>query len=284
MPSTPSGSPFRAGLAMLTGEPVSEGGAEHAPSTCKKCRATVEPVTAGRWAIHPGVCMRCRAVDLDAERKAAAARMGRDGLAASGLPERYRVWTFDRVLKQEKGEPWPTFQARVRDAPQPTIGVTKYNAAAARTLRDWTPAQGSVYLSGHVGAGKSILAAAAVRAQCERGVVCKYVVEGVLRGLQGDALEALVRAPVLFWDDWSSTASPLEWMRDKVESLIMRRYDACRPIIWTSNERLDMAGAKWGQRVGSRLSGMCEKPMVLEIVDHDWRSGTSYINGTVSGG
>lgn len=260
-------------LAEASGAIVRDG--EAGPVLCRTCGAVVETVQAGRWQLASSVCPRCVQAQLDEERRRAARIQGAEGLARARIPERYRSWTWERVAKQQSGEPWAAFQRRVQELTPPHIGITRYSAEAGRLLRDWRPEHGSVYVSGHVGGGKSTMAAATIRGLCERGVLCRYLVEGVLREFTSEQLAQVAAVPVLLWDDWSSTETPPEWMRDRVESLIMRRYDACRPVVFTSNAPLGDATKKWGARVGSRLHEMVGSRRA-EIVDHDWRTGEAY--------
>lgn len=134
---------------------------EPASVPCVVCGAAArwtwwEPPTgsrfSGRWCAPKRACEACEAAS---QRKVESARL-QDALKACGVPERYREYRFGRWAKQDSGESWASFKARVLARPY-TIGLTPQNHAIARVVRDWRPEHGvSLYIEGAVGTGKTL--------------------------------------------------------------------------------------------------------------------------------
>ncbi|MFC4333881.1 ATP-binding protein [Salininema proteolyticum] len=70
------------------------------------------------------------------------------------------------------------------------------------------------------------------------------------------ALAEYVNTPLLLIDDLG-TARPTEWSEETVYRIIDGRYNACRPIIWTTNQDREGLRANLGDRVMSRLAEVC---------------------------
>lgn len=82
-----------------------------------------------------------------------------------GIPKKFRQYSWDRSIKQTKGEPFPMFQARVEGQPEPTIGFTHRNVFVALALKAWRPRRGGkwVLVSGPTGSGKTMFSCATAR-------------------------------------------------------------------------------------------------------------------------
>lgn len=115
----------------------------------------------GRWC-PPSVspCEGCR-VQREAQQ---AAETLLDRQKRAGVPKIHQAFRWDRVIKQERGEPWGAFIRRVRELHVPHIGVSFHSGATARAICDWLPGHGSMYVEGPVGAGKSLMVGARVTA------------------------------------------------------------------------------------------------------------------------
>lgn len=129
-------------------------------------------------------------------------------------------------------------------------------------------------LTGNVGSGKTHVAVGLVRLACGMGVEAKFVSvpellgqlratygskhgSGEWRGSEGsesEILGELARAPLLALDDLGVVKTS-DWVRDRLYTLINRRYVAGRPIVATMNEGLEALGRRLGQRITSRLGG-----------------------------
>jgi hypothetical protein len=215
----------------------------------------------------------------------------RDLVIESGLPPRYAGFTFERHAKQTRGEDWGSFRDRLDalSSPDPVLGVTGWNVAAAQAVRDWRPFGTErrpprvIYLTGPVGSGKTTLAAASAMASlrelarrreaCEAGADRFRVVwasvaevweairqETAAKSTTRGTIAKLAGADVLYLDDLGALESVRPWHRDALEYVICARYDRDRPTLITSNLRLDSEAsdeptiaAQFGERVVSRL-------------------------------
>lgn len=124
-------------------------------------------------------------------------------------------------------------------------------------------------LTGRVGTGKTHVAVGLVRLACGMGVEGRFVsvpeLLGRLRATyergsergsesEGEILGELARVPLLALDDLGVVKAS-DWVRDRLYTLVNRRYVAGRPIIVTMNEGWEALGRRLGQRITSRLGG-----------------------------
>ena len=129
-------------------------------------------------------------------------------------------------------------------------------------------------LTGRVGTGKTHVAVGLVRLACGMGIEARFVSvpellsqlratygsergSGEWRGSEGsesEILEELGRVPLLAMDDLGAVKAS-DWVRERLYTLIKRRYVAGRPVVATMNEGLEALGRRLGQRITSRLGG-----------------------------
>ena len=62
-----------------------------------------------------------------------------------------------------------------------------------------------------------------------------------------------------------------EWVREQFYRLVDYRYEHQLPTIITSNLDLQRVGAEYGDRIASRITGMCGKENILKIAGKDRR-------------
>lgn len=134
----------------------------------------------------------------------------------------------------------------------------------------------SLLLSGITGTGKTHLAYAALRLAGECGRQSLPWVATSTAALYGDLRPSAKRdseavfgrvlaAPLLLLDDLGA-AKTTEWTEEITYRLIDHRYNHCLPSIFTTNARRGELTERLGDRIGSRLTEMCQK-IVLEGVD-----------------
>lgn len=209
-------------------------------------------------------------------------------LVASGLPQRYAGFRFDRVLVQKRDEPVAAFTARIAACETPHLGITPPNADIARELRAWRRGSRSLFLTGPVGGGKTTLMAALLSRLMWEDVSVLYLPEALLydtvkkamfaeRGVKvPDLVAAASRCAVLALDDLGTVENLAPWQRNTIEQVVCARYDADLPIVITSNLYIEDMASLHGERVASRLSEMCGRRH-LELIGHDWRTGKQHV-------
>lgn len=257
------------------------------PCAVDGCPHTVAPTwiengARGFW-VHGG--QRCVGHEQAAQRDQHSRAMV-ERLTRANVPRGKWNFTFDRFLKMEAAEDFAAFRARLAAFDLPHLGITRWNARLAANLRAWRPEdRTSRYVTGPVGGGKTILAAAKVRQLLERDFAggCYYITEAELyesqreraaapRGHQTENKVARARdAGLLVLDDVGTTEEVRAWQRDVFEQIICSRYDGDRPILLTSNLALPELADVYGERVGSRLTEMCGRSQEA-LVGMDWRS------------
>lgn len=130
-----------------------------------------------------------------------------------------------------------------------------------------------VALSGDVGVGKSTAAAAwlldrlaaemarwggmdVAPPPCARWLHAHQLAR--LSGLQADGLDKLERVPWLVLDDLGvEYLDGKGWLGSAIDSLVYQRHGNARPTVLTTNLGVDEFGARYGERVRSRLRECC---------------------------
>lgn len=222
--------------------------------TCE-CGAALEPFWTWNSWVLPARCENC----AEESRKVAEAKSAEEArewreknaaklLGDAGLPARYR-------------------EARLADFP-----------ARYRNL------QGGLYLTGPAGTGKTRLAAAILRQvlveEDTGGVFGPQFIEvpellldirGTFRDGSERTEEGLLaeyaNSDLLILDDLGAE-KPTEWVTQTLYLLINRRYGSEKRTIITSNLGLSELGNRLGDRIVSRVAGMCQ---VVELTGKDRR-------------
>lgn len=133
--------------------------------------------------------------------------------------------------------------------------------------------------TGTVGTGKTHSAWSTLRAVAETGANLRFlaITEADLfaRLRPGGSaspeaeLESLAAVDLLFVDDLGA-AKNTEWTEEVTYRLINRRYEECRPCIFTTNAAALELSAVVGDRIASRLQQMCD---LIPMTGADRRKG-----------
>lgn len=193
------------GIATTAGDPDSP------PSSapCSQCGDRVDPTwyephprhnRAGWWLPPQPVCPSC-VQRVDAQE--AADRLDRLQ-QRSGVPWRYRRYSWGDKVLEHAGEPWHQFRARVQATGRATVGVSRANVDAFRAFRDWRPrGMRSLYLEGTVGTGKTLFASCLARELLAEPLRLAPVPDEDLAPKWRRAMAAGYRRPVGKWGGWS---------------------------------------------------------------------------------
>lgn len=152
------------------------------------------------------------------------------------------------------------------------------NAWAKRVITDLYTAR-SMVLCGPVGTGKTHYAWSALRALADTGAPVSWratteadMFAQLRPGGVADPeteIERLATASVLLIDDLGA-AKNTEWTEEVTYRIVNRRYEDCRPSIFTTNIHPDHFTTTLGARIASRLAQMCD---VIEVKGDDRRKG-----------
>lgn len=146
----------------------------------------------------------------------------------------------------------------------------------AEHLEIWLTEGMGLTLTGTVGAGKTHVAVGLIKLACGLGIEARFLTMVELLGAikatydrdravphrrggssapgEADLLDELARLPLLALDDLG-TENPTSWARDRLYTLVNRRYLAQRPTIVTTNLSLEDLADRLGDRTVSRLWG-----------------------------
>lgn len=137
----------------------------------------------------------------------------------------------------------------------------------------------SLLLIGPTGTGKTYRAYAALRAVANTGSSVRWLaftsadLYAHLRPHNGQdseaAFEKVADAPLLLLDDLGA-AKLSEWTEEITYRLINHRWEQCLPGIYVSNLRPSELADRLGERVTSRLVGMCDR---IAVKGEDRRKG-----------
>jgi DNA replication protein DnaC len=149
---------------------------------------------------------------------------------------------------------------------------------AREMVEQWaSDGEGSVFLWGNVGRGKTGLGICALRHRVEvQGCDALYryvpeLLDDIRRGFDrdlgglssGEILDAIRETNLVLLDDVGKE-NPTPWVRETFHKLIDYRWRHHLPTIFTSNDPLTKLEGRMGEAVASRVKAMCW-PNVLEV-------------------
>lgn len=161
---------------------------------------------------------------------------------------------------------------------QPYTDAQKKALARLRRYIESLPTDRGLFIAGPVGTGKTHLAVGVLRAARElRGIGGRFaMVPAVLAQIRaaigrGDeeaacVLETYQQAPLLVLDDIGAERVT-DWVREQLFLIIDARYQAMLPTLVTTNDSLETLEEHVGQRIVSRIMGMCDG-IVLDGPDY----------------
>lgn len=140
--------------------------------------------------------------------------------------------------------------------------------------------QQGLNISGSVGAGKTHIAIAILRGVVQKGYSGLYYnMVDLLKDIRAtynndsnlteDALLEKIHQPDLLVLDDLGAEKTTEWVNDRLYLIINRRYEACKPVVVTTNLDLAELSQKVGNRTVSRLCEICHN--FPEFPNEDFR-------------
>ena len=137
-----------------------------------------------------------------------------------------------------------------------------------------------LFYEGHLGSGKTFLAAAIAGALLERGVAVRFIVvpeflEQLRLSYRGqehneydeaEIMRAAMNAPLLVLDDLGAHNST-PWTISKIYTLLNYRLNSRQPCIITSNLKPAALAEELGPRAASRIMEMCDRYILLAEED-----------------
>ncbi len=174
------------------------------------------------------------------------------------------------------------------EPPEVAVAVRDF----AEHLEVWLAEGMGLTLTGNVGTGKTHVAVGLVKLACGLGIEVRFLTMAELLGAikatydrertasrrrggasasgEADLLDELVDLPLLALDDLGAE-NPTPWVRDRLYTLVNRRYLDQRPMIVTSNLSLEALADRLGERTVSRLWGAS---LVVNFRGADYRERT----------
>lgn len=155
-----------------------------------------------------------------------------------------------------------------------TVDVLPQNRAAFRRALDWADVRradvdGSLLLTGPVGTGKTYLAVALLRRRVEQGESALFVTLGDYlqrirdtfdadtRQSTAEVLTAARTVGLLVFDDLGAKLHLTDWEEGQLYDLVNARITAQLAMILTTNLDAEELRDYLGERIHSRLMGMC---------------------------
>jgi DNA replication protein DnaC len=189
---------------------------------------------------------RCRARRIAASRSRAL---------EARIPKRYRAISFEHsdVIDMER-----RFPTQVREI-RAFVADLERNLDAGRSL----------WLTGGFGTGKTALAMIVSKAAIDAGrTVAVYSCPRLLSVLREsidsggvlDFLDRLAAVDLLHIDDLGAEHRT-EWVLEQLYTIVNSRYEEERSTVVTSNLERDALAEQLGERIVSRLEGMCGEPL-----------------------
>ena len=171
------------------------------------------------------------------------------------IPKRYRAISFEHSDVIEMQRRFPTQVREIRAF----AGDIDANLDAGRSL----------WLTGSFGTGKTALAMIVSKAAIDAGrTVAIYscprllsvIRESIDSGGVLDFLDRLAAIDLLHIDDLGAEHRT-EWVLEQLYTIINARYEDERSTLITSNLERDDLAEQLGERIVSRLEGMCGEPL-----------------------
>jgi DNA replication protein DnaC len=189
---------------------------------------------------------RCRPMRIAASRSK---------MLEARIPRRYRAISFDHsdVIDMERRCPTQVREIRA------FVGDIGANLDAGRSL----------WLTGGVGTGKTALAMIVSKAAIDAGrTVAIYscprllslIRESIDSGGVLSFLDRLAAVDLLHVDDLGAEHRT-EWVLEQLYTIINSRYEDERSTVVTSNLTPEELAEQLGERIVSRLEGMCGEPL-----------------------
>ena len=211
---------------------------------CSKIFESVEFVP-GRWG-HPGFDMESKTCTACMEKAEIAIHLS-EHITKAAIPLRYYNASFE------------------------TFNTDKDNQATFEFCHNYTlkeNKQVGLYLHGPCGIGKTHLAVAVIRAQILKGFSAFFIeTPSLLFALRKtfsndstmtdeEQLQRYLSYSFLMLDDFGVEKSS-EWVRQTLDYIIYHRDARMKPVIITSNLDPEGIKKKHGNRIVSRIKGMC---------------------------
>jgi DNA replication protein DnaC len=144
-----------------------------------------------------------------------------------------------------------------------------------------------LWLTGKYGTGKTALAMIVSKAAIDAGHTvaiysCPRLLSVIRESIDGggmlDFLDRLAQVDLLHIDDLGAERRT-EWVLEQLYSIVNTRYEEQRSTLVTSNLDIDALTAQVGERIVSRLEGMCGEP--LPFYGNDARRKTYPVQAAV---
>lgn len=155
------------------------------------------------------------------------------------------------------------------------FNATSSNGAAMAFAESYVPIEEGIVFVGSCGVGKTHLASAVANKHAKNisflFVSCPELLHQIRLSYNSnskvDLLEYAKKIPLLLLDDIGAE-KPTEWVRETLYLLIDHRSEERLPTIFTTNCTMNELADKLGDRIASRITGMCK---VIKMNGEDYR-------------